>query len=269
MSAKKVTIIIPNYKTLEITKICLRLIRKHTKSDLADVIVVDNDSNDASTQYLRSLRWISLIERKPQMPETGVHAHARALDLAFQQVRTPYVLSIHTDTFVKSPLWLDVLLAEFDNPLVAGVGSWKLESKNWLQMLGVRLEQSIKYVLHRLFGYKRYNKNRINKAAHYLRSHCAIYRTDIIKQLGTCFSDGDDTAGRVMHQKMVAAGYQMKFLPSHFLGQYLDHLNHATSIFNPELRRQGKTSSKEQERIKRQLRGIDAERILADDSLDQ
>lgn len=269
MTSKKITIIVPNYKTLEITKICLRLIRKYTKSELADVIVVDNDSSDASTDYLRSLQWITLIERKPELPESGVRAHAHALDLAFKQVQTPYVLSIHTDTFVKSPLWLDIILDEFDDPSVAGVGSWKLESKNWARTLGIRVEQSIKYLLHKLFGYKRYNKNRINKAAQYLRSHCAMYRTDIIRQLGTSFSDGDDTAGRVMHQKMVAAGYQMKFLPSHFLGQYLDHLNHATSIFNPELRRQGKTSIKEQNRIKSKLRGIDAEQILADDSLDQ
>ncbi len=269
MSSKKITILVPNYKTLDITKICLRLLHKFTDEKIANVIVIDNNSDDDSVAYLRTLKWITLIERQGDPQETGVQSHSRALDLALNQVNTPFVLSIHTDTFVKSNQWLDILLAEFDSDLVAGVGSWKLESKNWLQKLGIRFEQSIKYVLHILFNYQRYNKNRINKTTQYLRSHCAIYRTDVIRKLGTSFSDGNDTAGRVMHHKMIAAGYQMKFLPSHILGRYLDHLNHATSIFNPELRRHGKTSAKERERIKKMLRGIDAEQILADDSLDQ
>ena len=41
-----VTILIPNYKTLELTKVCLRLIRKFTNLDQAKVIVIDNDSQD-------------------------------------------------------------------------------------------------------------------------------------------------------------------------------------------------------------------------------
>lgn len=52
MSNKEVTILIPNYKTPDITKICLRLIRKHTDFSKVEVIVVDNHSNDASLAYL-------------------------------------------------------------------------------------------------------------------------------------------------------------------------------------------------------------------------
>ena len=268
MAQKQVTILVPNYKTPEITTICLRLLRKYTRPDLAEVIVIDNNSQDDSLKYLRKLEWIRLLERDCIQNESGVQAHSRALDLALEEVKTPYVLSIHTDTFVKSHDWLDKLLAEFDEPDIAGVGSWKLESKNVIRRAGIKFEQFWKRQLHRFFGYKRYNPHRLDSKSQYLRSHCAMYRMDVIKAVKTSFADGDDTAGKVMHKKMRQAGYKMKFLPSEFLGQYVDHLNHATSIFNPELRRSGKKSAKDQKKIQKRLRGINAMAILNDHSLD-
>lgn len=270
MKQKQVTILIPNYKTPEITKICLRLIRKHTDFNQVEVIVIDNDSNDASLAYLKTLKWITLIERKSNTLETPPLSHSRALDLALSQVKTPYVLSIHTDTFVKRGDWLQILLSPFENnPKLAGVGSWKLESKNPIQMLGYHFEQFWKKLLSKYFGYTRYRADRLDIQARYLRSHCAIYRTDIIRQLNTGFSDGDDTAGRTMHRKMIAAGYGMLFLNSAELGRYVDHLNHATMVLNPEFGSSEQMRKEGSRRIKEKLRGIDADNILSRTELDQ
>lgn len=269
LSKKLVTILIPNYKTLEITKICLRLIRKFTDFNLVDVIVIDNNSNDTSLDYLRTLKWITLIERKATEPETPVISHARALDLAMEKVNTPYVLSIHTDTFVKDKAWIQFLLAPFaDNKNLAGVGSWKLESKSQWRIWGVELEQYCKYLLNRFFHYKNYNKERLDVEARYLRSHCAMYKTDVIRELNTRFGDGETTAGKIMHRKIIAAKYNMLFLESARLGKYIDHLNHATSVLNPELGSKSSTIKEGKKRIKHKLRGIDASAILDDISLD-
>ena len=43
------------------------------------------------------------------------------------KVTTPFVIAIHTDTFVIHPNWLNILLHPFENKNVGGVGSWKLE----------------------------------------------------------------------------------------------------------------------------------------------
>lgn len=267
MTSKPVTILIPNYKTPEVTKICLRLIRKHTKPELANVIVIDNDSRDESTEYLRNLKWVDLVERESIDGESGVQAHSRALDEALKRVNTPFVLSIHSDTFVKRSDWLQTLMAQFDE-YTAGVGSWKLEAKSIHRKVGIHLEQRLKFLFHKLFGYKNYKPHRLNKNAQYLRSHCAMYRTEVIRKLNTGFSDGNDTAGKTMHYKMHEAGYKMHFLSSHFLGKYVDHLNHATSIFNPELRRSGQNTKKDLTKIRKKLRGIKADVILNDGSLD-
>jgi hypothetical protein len=266
---KLVTILVPNYKTPEITKICMRLLRKYTNFNMVDIIAIDNHSQDESLVYLKSLSWITLLERKPEKDDTVPLSHSRALDLALSQVKTPYVLSIHTDTFVKRSDWLEILLKPFSiNPKLAGVGSWKLESKHWIRRLGIHVEQFWKKVLHDCFGYQRYNPSRMDDSQHYLRSHCAIYRTEVIRELNTNFSDGNLTAGKLMHQKMVAAGYEMLFMDSVQLGQYVDHLNHATLIFNPELGASQKNLKEGAKRIKQKMRGIDAEAILANLALD-
>ncbi len=217
------TLIIPNYKTPMLTKLCLRSLRKFTDLDRTKIIVVDNDSDDDSTEYLKSLGWITLIERKP-VGETGPQMHARALDAALKTVDTPFFAVMHTDTIVKTPDWLDFLLGKFDGaPKLAGVGSWKLEHVSSAKMIGQRIED----LFRELFTRRRHAPEE-----RYLRSHCAVYRTAPVKELTHGFDDGE-TAGKSLHRMLVAAGFEMRFLESAELGKYVDHLNHATMILNP------------------------------------
>lgn len=170
-----VTIIIPNYKTPEITKLCLRLINKHTDISRVKVIVVDNNSNDSSTEYLRSLRWIDLIERPPEPDDTPSLSHSRALDLALELVQTPYVLSIHTDTLIHHDGWLDFLLEEIkkdDN--IAGVGSWKLEVKPKYKRALKTLEAYWESIWFKFKGRDRNSLEGLPSHIKYLRSHCAL-----------------------------------------------------------------------------------------------
>ena len=75
------TACIVNYKTLDLTRLCLRCVSKFARHP-HEVIVVDNDSRDESLEYLRSLNWIRLIERRTEggNPDGG-HAHSAGLDL--------------------------------------------------------------------------------------------------------------------------------------------------------------------------------------------
>ena len=156
-------------------------------------------------------------------------SHARALDLALNKIKSPYVIVIHTDTFIIHPNWLNILMQPFDDPAVAGVGSWKLEHKNIFQRLGKHIE----YLFKKLQKNKT-NNQRFNKNYHYLRSHCAIYKTDLIKKVNSSFSDQNESAGKVLHKKLIHAGYKMIFLESNFLNKYVNHINHATQAINDE-----------------------------------
>ena len=264
-----VTVLIPNYRTPQITRICLRLLRLHSDFRKIKVIVIDNGSNDESLSYLRSLSWIKLIERSPEPDDTNVLSHSRALDLALNEVETPYVLSIHTDTFIKKREWLEVLLKPMiDSPLVAGVGSWKLEHKNFISRVGRKIEEWFKKIIYYTLNFKTYEDQRFDENYHYLRSHCALYRMDVIRKLKTSFSDENQVAGLVMHRKMKEAGYEMVFLPSKKLSTFIDHLNHATLILNPDLGSKDKSIRKGRRKIQKKLRGIDADAILNNSNLD-
>ena len=291
MAEPKVTILIPNYKTLELTKLCLRLIRKHTNHEMVHVIVIDNDSRDDSLEYLRTLTWLALIERKGDNNESPSLSHSRALDLGLERVKTPYVLSIHTDTLVKDHSWLNVLISEIEkHPDIAGVGSWKLEPS---PSLGKKLWKNIEFrtraITYRIKGkhhklseleiqknsgyYSFFQKNRSNmnengKDFFYLRSHCALYRMDLIKKHNLTFAEGEKTAGSQMHRILVEKKYQMIFLPADYLSKYLVHLNHATMVLHPELGAKARTVHKGLKKIKKELKRLDSKRVLKDDYLD-
>ncbi len=269
MTNPEVTILIPNFRTLEITKLCFRLIRKYTDADKVYVIAIDNGSQDASTEYLRSLKWIKLIERTPAPEEKPARSHALALDQALAQVTTPYVLSFHTDTLVRNDRWLDFLLQEIrKSPDIAGVGSWKLESRSFFQKMAKYVERGWQSFLFPLLGKGFGRLEGKGENYLYLRSHCALYRADLIRKYGFSFAQNGDTAGRAMHKEFIDRGYKMVFMPSEKLGSYVMHLNHATMVLNPELGSRTKSVVKGLKRIKKFLKEINAEQILVDEGLD-
>ena len=252
-----VTILIPNYKTLNLTKHCLSLVYKNTDLNKARVIVIDNDSQDDSLEYLRTVSWIQLIERKAIPHEGAISSHSRALDLGLAEVTTPYVLSIHTDTLVKHPKWLEFLIAQFEqDSQIAGVGSWKLESKAWWRRLLKNIERYAQLIYFRLLNKTPKTMEGIGKNYYYLRSHCAMYRMDIIKQLNLRFTGDDMVAGKEMHKHLVEAGYSMLFLSSEVLIKYVEHINHATTVLNPELSTRLKSVNKGLLRIQKSLMKI-------------
>lgn len=252
-----VSIILPNYKTPELARLCLRSLRKFTPHDAIRIIAVDNASGDDSLEYLRSLSWIRLIERTPADIEGLPPAtmHTTAMDLALKEVDTPFVLSLHTDTIVYRPDWLDFLLSRINrSDTIAGVGSWKLEFVPPLKRFGKSIEDGLK----RALGKKK-------PEFRFLRSHCALYRTELLKQHTRGFGDGE-CAGSSIHKCLTAAGYEMDFIPPEVLIRYMDHLNHATMILNPTIGSRKTASPKARQALEKRMEQFRA--ILADDSLD-
>lgn len=118
------SIALVNYKTPELTKISLTLLKQHLDSGMLDanrvqVWVVDNNSQDASTEYLRGLDWIHLIERIPEGREEGFAAHGKALDMILEKMQDDYLFLMHTDTFVYEPEIFNQLLQRCSGKTVA------------------------------------------------------------------------------------------------------------------------------------------------------
>jgi GT2 family glycosyltransferase len=264
------TVLIIQYQTPELTRFCLRSLWKHTDPARIKVIVVDNHSQDESIEYLRGLRDITLIERPGEPGEPPAVMHAKALDLGFAQVTTPYVLSIHTDTIIRSDGWLDYLLGQIEAADdIAGVGSWKLEVQPPLKRAGKAIEHFFqRKILFPLLGKGDGMIAGAGDNFYYLRSHCALYRTELVRRCTGGFHDGD-TAGRAMHRKLTEQGYRMIFLEPEALIRYLCHLNHATMVLNPEISGKKTGTPAARRRIERALAALNYREMLADDSLDR
>ena len=259
--SQPVSIILPNYKTPDLVRLCLRSLRKYTPHDAIRIFVVDNASGDESLDYLRSLPWIRLIERTPtdiQGMEPAL-MHTTAMDLALREVDTPFVLSFHTDTIVYSPDWLDFLLGRIsraDN--IAGVGSWKLEYIPPAKRFGKKLEV-VENRVKQLLGLKK-------PEVRFLRSHCALYRTDLLRKYTNGFTEGK-SAGKAIHKHLTDAGFIMEFIPPEILIKYMDHLNHATMILNPSISDRKTSAPEVREALDAKMARF--RDILADDSLDK
>lgn len=270
MCRPDVSILIASFGTPDLTRLCLRLINKHTRREEIRVVVVDNDSRDESVAYLRSLRWIELIERQRVAGERPALSHSLALDLAFERVATPYVLTLHTDTLVHNCGWLGYLRAALESrPEIAGVGSWKLETRSPSMEFVANASSWFRSRIARLRGRARETGETDAPRARFLRSHCALYRTDLIRRYGLSFSQDGESAGKALHRELLARGHEMVFLPPQVLLGYVMHVNHATMVLHPELGARKRTVRAGRSRLGRVMALVDAERVLNDDRLDE
>ena len=278
----KATICVVNYKTPDFTRLCLRSIRKFTDCPY-EVIVIDNNSQDQSLRYLKSLKWIRLIERSSEPGEPGGgYAHAAALDLGLQLCNTEFFVSLHSDAFVIKDNWLTELISYFsDNRYVisratgdkrrateiACVGSGKIEmAPNWQVIL--KKATDFRTFKRRLLR----EPDPIGKHRYYNRTICCIYRTDILKRENLSFGMDQDiglTGGKKLYFELVDRGYKTVELPPSIMSQYIIHLAHATQAINPqEFNLRKRTIEKCNRIVNKVMSSPIFQSILADDSLD-
>jgi len=266
----QITIAIVNYKTLDLTRLCLRSIRRYTDIPY-NVIVVDNNSQDASTEYLRSLDWITLIEHKEEKSNyrNGAYAHGRGIDLALAYCNTPYFMSLHSDALVHRNGWLGELMSYFDtvgSPVCVGGGKIELAS---FWRIWIKKATDLRTFWRKLFG----PADIMGKYRYYNRTICSIYRTEVLKSENLSFSMGLDTGlsvGAKLYFELLDRGYSTVELPDTIMRRYVWHLAHATQILNPdEFKNRTHTKKKTHRLLKKILNCESVRQIAADDSLDQ
>ncbi len=263
MTAPLVSIVVPHFQTPELVRLCLRSIRCQTRDVPYEVIVVDNNSrDDRSLDYLRSVEWIRLIERTEGVGAISL-GHKEAVDIGFAAARAPFVMAFHTDTIPIRHDWLswhvEQLMAD---PQIAAVGTYKLEFKSPWEL---RLRSWSERLL-------RWKSTSTQNGAHraYIRSHCALYRREVLDQLGLRYNaDPTETAGRDIHFAIEQQGYVAKMLSIPETMRRIVHLNHGTMVLLPELGADGRTIRRGQSRIARFLAQPEIRAIYEDDSLDQ
>ena len=231
MHTKPFSIILVNYRTKRLTSVCLELLKLNVDPERTDVVVVDNGSNDESLEYLRSLDWITLVERNQPEGEPPFISHGEALDEGMNYIRHRFVCLLHTDTFIHNPRIFDLLLQEIGTPGVAAVGS---------------LDQRHRPIHRRLFriGKRafRYSVNMIKFKAGinaippkpfrdvYLKSFCCMWDADLIRKEKLFFSLNGQNPGYFMQDELSKRGFKFIHLNTRLLFGFLDHVQSGTVV---------------------------------------
>lgn len=224
-----------NYKTLDLTKICLTLLKQHLDSgvlaaDRVDIWVVDNDSQDESTAYLRSLDWIHLIERPSPGKEQGFAAHGEGLDLILSAIDTDYLFLMHTDTFIYDPAIFEMCLQRMQSRQnVAAIGCLHQLNRGHFRLAWRTFTGFLKY-------YSRQFKLALGLPTRppkpyiepYIKSFFALWDAACIKQHGYRFYMAQQIPGYVLQDKLAADGYVIERIAPARLFRYLDHVEAGT-----------------------------------------
>jgi glycosyltransferase involved in cell wall biosynthesis len=229
----KITICIPHWQVKPYITICLRSIRKHSKKYNLEVIVVDNGSHDESLDYLRSLSWISLIERPEEVHTNWPKNVFTAWDVGIRKTKCDYFVTMHSDVFVKKDDWLDPFLNGFDHDSsVAGVGAWKLVIEDPLYTFQKRAFGYATRKIKILLGRKRRAEW---KQGHYPRDYCAMYRTDVILKNNLTFTSIHGKGGGYSTARQIwDAGYKTNMIPVYELASKIVHIAHGTAAIAAE-----------------------------------
>ena len=264
----KATICIPSYKTLDLTRLALRSIRKLTNYPY-EVIVVDNDSRDESLDYLRRVSWIKLIERSSDNGALkGSIAEGSALDIGLKACNSEFYVAMHSDTIVHRENWLTNLIKYFDNCRdIACVGTDRINLRpNCLRML--KKVTDFRACKRALFP----STDKHGRFRHHNQTICCLYRTDALKREKLSFMPDTEkrlTAGKPLYFSLKQSKYETIELEPEIMRKYVIHLDHATQTINTnEFHVTKHTIRKTKAHVKKVLSTSAIQSVIADASLD-
>jgi hypothetical protein len=229
------SIALVNYKTFELTKISLELLKKHLSKrgidpDRVDVWVVDNNSQDESLEYLRSLDWINLIERVPTEHEEGFVAHGKGLDLILHEIKSDYLFLMHTDTFIYDASVFDLMLnfCLMDQEIVT-VGCLEQVNRGYVRSGWRIISRFFKYYLRGLKLFLGLNSRPPKPYLEiYLKSFFALWNVKVMKEKGYSFFMENRIPSYALQDKLKKDGYRIKVISPMKLFKFLDHVEAGT-----------------------------------------
>lgn len=119
------SVLVPVYNAREATELTLRTLEKVGRRYVQETIVVDNSSDPTTTEFVKSLPYITYRYFERTATEC-THAHAHAANLGVESVKTPFFLLSDSDVEYFSPRIFQQAVHEFaKDPRVYMVGHMK------------------------------------------------------------------------------------------------------------------------------------------------
>lgn len=128
MNDETVDIVIPSYNLPEMTDVVIKCIKKYTEEPYR-IILVDDESNKETIEYLKTLKDVNIIfnKRKWYRPKFLMKhrisaANALMLNIGAKEVTGKYMFVMHNDALPLHKGWLDFLKSKLNDKVkIAGV----------------------------------------------------------------------------------------------------------------------------------------------------
>jgi len=116
----ELSVIIVNFNTKDLTKMCLDSIRKYSEGSAWEIIVVDNGSTDGSVDMLKKYFGITFIQNRKNL------GFAKANNKGIKIAKGTYILLLNSDTEIRQDS-LQTMLRFMDGHLKAGAATCRLD----------------------------------------------------------------------------------------------------------------------------------------------
>lgn len=221
----KISIIIPQYKTLEVTRLCLRALKKFSKLNL-EIIVVDNNSQDESLSYLKQNKSIRLIENRNA--SVGGQGHKQALDIGIKAATGEWVLLFHSDTIVLKHGWDVTLLSLLDRyPNAVGASSTIREINRFL----VWYKKPFRYIKE----WRSYYKFKLEPTPDKIMSYCFLLKRDFLISTNFNFESAEGDVADMLYKTKIKGKREFLLMGRRFLDKILWHTSNVSSIFTGQI----------------------------------
>lgn len=137
-----ITILIPHYKVGKITAFCVSKLLANKGNHNISIIVIDNNAEDGSALYLQPFKKdITYIE----YPKNKLQSHAIAFNYAIDNgyVKTPYFITMESDSYSVNDIWLDYYEKLIEENVDAAGSFLKLSGGLYMHPCGALYRTSI------------------------------------------------------------------------------------------------------------------------------
>lgn len=236
-----VSIIIPTFNNLPLTRQCLEAIQQNTKAGQYEVVIIDNASTDGTVDFLKAEEKAGRL-RAILNPENTGFAHACNQGAA--AARGDLLLFLNNDTRVTSG-WLDALIATMQRPQAGVAGAKLLYGNGRIQHAGIEFIGNVPDHPHRHAAADAPEVNQFRELD-MVTGACLAIRRDLCLQLAgfdEIYRNGVEDVDLCLRAR--AAGWKVVYEPKsvvfHLEGQSVGRFNHVNENLKIFFERWGKS----------------------------
>ena len=213
------SVVVPYFRTPEITRICLYSIYKFARGE-PEVIVVDNGPNAADSSMLKEFARSIIIKNPTEL--RGSAANFEAVDLGLARASHDLVALIHSDTIFLKEGWDTKSFSHLEKHRLAALGTFEREA-NPFRPPRQRMRDALRHLRH--------ERRPSLRSKGKLMMHFLLTRKSTLAELGFVFGRGD----QLTPAHFAPTGRPVEVLSLVHVSRLIWHTSNITSLLTGQM----------------------------------